>query len=267
MKKRFYRFRRIKLSKRKEIVIATVLLTTGFILTQLVDPGMHFLVLAFITVCAGFGSILILREQLTRVKVLTLVVLPVFFTISWGLFYFLLPVRWLTRLPMALVYGIGIYALFLVTNIYNVAATRSIQLLRVAHAIGFLATLIVVFGFTNTIYSFHFMASVNAGIVFLLFLPLFIHTFWAVLLSDAISGRIILYSIVSSLMTAEVAFILSFWPLTPILAGLFITTVVYTLIGINQQYFAGRLFRKNIIEFIRVFVIVFILILITTRYR
>ena len=61
--------------------------------------------------------------------------LPTLFTAAVGLFYFLLPVRWLTRLPVVILYSIGIYALLLTENIYNVAAERTIALFRAAHSL------------------------------------------------------------------------------------------------------------------------------------
>ena len=60
-------------------------------------------------------------------------------------FYFLLPVRWLTRIPVVVLYAVGIYALLLTENIYNVAADRTIALLRAAHSVGYLLTLDNVF--------------------------------------------------------------------------------------------------------------------------
>ena len=67
------------------------------------------------------------------------------FTAAIALFYFLLPVRWLTRVPVAVLYAVGMYALLLTENIYNVAADRTIALLRAAQSIGYLLTLLTYF--------------------------------------------------------------------------------------------------------------------------
>src|SRR4030042_1211151 len=49
------------------------------------------------------------------------------------------------RFPFLVFYGLGIYALFLTTNIYTVAAIRSIALLRAARGVGFVLTLTTAF--------------------------------------------------------------------------------------------------------------------------
>ena len=72
-----------------------------------------------------------------------------------ALFYFLLPVRWLTRLPVLAIFGISMYLLFLTQNIYNIAAIRTIQLLRAAHAVGFLFTIVSAFLIYNVIFALH----------------------------------------------------------------------------------------------------------------
>lgn len=261
------RLRKIKLTKRQEFVVISLGLTFGLIAVQLVPAVFRFWFLIALTTASYFLSALGLRENLKGVEWLTLLALPTLFTASLGLFYFLLPIRWLTRLPTALLYAVGIYAILLVENIYNVASERTIQLLRVGHAVGFLATLTTVFLFLNTIFSFHFNAILNFVLTFIIVFPLSLQSLWSVKLEQGIGENVILYSLFFSLLLAQSAFMISFWPTKPILASLFLTAFLYTLLGIGQQYFARRLFRKNIIEHLRVFIIVFILILLTTKYR
>lgn len=267
MKKKLLRLRSLKLSKRKEFIAATIFLSSGFILLELVDPGIHFYVLGVLSICSlGVGA-LVLRENLRGIKWFSLLLLPVMFTISLGLFYFLLPVRWLTRIPILSVYAVGMYAIFLVENIYSVASSRSIQLFRVAQAVGFLATLATIFFFINTIFSFRLTAVHNMLVVAIIMIPLIMQSLWAVELSEWVSHEIVVLSVCFALIVAEVTLMISFWPLTPILASLFLTTVSYMLIGIGQLSLSRRLFRANVIDYIRVLIIVSILIVLTTRYR
>lgn len=257
----------MRLTKRKEFVIITLMLTIGFVMMQLLGAGIHFYLLIGLTIAAYFLSALTLRENLTGVKWFTLLILPTLFTLSLGLFYFLLPVRWLTRIPTAVLYAIGMYSILLVENIYSVAVTRSIQLLRVAHVIGFVVTLTTLFFLTNTIFTFRFSAYTNFVVIFLLQVPLMVQSLWSIELSERIHKNIVLYSIFFALIGAEGAFIISFWPLTPLLSSLFLTLVSYTLLGIGHHHMANRLFKNNVVEYVRVFIIVFIVILLTTRYR
>ncbi|MBI4136537.1 hypothetical protein HY469_00585, partial [Candidatus Roizmanbacteria bacterium] len=145
MKKRLQQLFSIRLSKRQEFVIITGILTLGLVAVQLLPVELRYWFLFGLTAVSYILSAIGLREDLKSVEYVMLLTLPTLFTAAVGLFYFLLPVRWLTRLPIALLYAIGIYAILLVENIYNVAVNRSIQLLRVAHAVGFLATLTTIF--------------------------------------------------------------------------------------------------------------------------
>lgn len=266
-KKKLLKLKRLKLTKRKEFVIITLFLTILFVIAQMAGQGTQFYVLGGLSLFAYGLSAVALRENLRGIKWFTLLTLPLLFTVSLGLFYFLLPVRWLTRIPVALLYAVGMYAILLVENIYSVAVSRSIQLLRVAHAVGFVATLVSLFLLFNTMFSFRFPSYINFLVVLAIELPLLIQSLWSIDLSERIGGQIVIFSIFFSLVAAEVAFVISFWPLAPVLSSLFLTIVNYTLLGIGQQYFSNRLFKKNIIEYVRVFVIILFIIIVTTRYR
>ena len=57
-----------------------------------------------------------------------LFLLPILLSVAMYLFYFLFPVRWLTRIPFVLVYGISMYAVLLSSNIFNVGVEKNLQL-------------------------------------------------------------------------------------------------------------------------------------------
>ena len=67
--------------------------------------------------------------------------------------------------------------------------------------------------------------------------------------------------------TFSAAFIISFWPLNAVLTSLFLSTAFYGLIGSGQLFLGKRLFRKNVIEYLQVFLLIFILVLFTVNYR
>lgn len=259
--------KKIKLSKRQEMVAVSLLLTFGLVATQTVPNSFRFIFLFILTLVAFLLAALVLREGGGKHKALTLFSLPSLFTLSLGLFYFLLPVRWLTRLPNAVLYTIGIYAILLVENIYMVAVGRTIQLLRVAHAVGFLLSLLTSFLLLNTIFALRFSAGVNFILVLGVILILSLQSLWSVKLEPGIDGEVLTYSLFFSLIIAEAALITSFMPMKPILASLFLTAAFYTLLGLGQQHLKKRLFRKNIIEYVRVFILVGLVALLTTNYR
>ena len=145
---------RIGISKRQRFVWATLFLTFMLVLTQIVPSDYRYLCVVALSFCAFILSALTLHEDLKGIEWFTLLVLPTLYSAAVALFYFLLPVRWLTRIPIAALYAFGFYALLLTENIYNVAANRTIALLRAAHSVGFLMTFVTYFLLVQTVFAF-----------------------------------------------------------------------------------------------------------------
>lgn len=268
LRKYFRRWeRRYSLSKRHQFVIITLILTVGLVVTQVVPVELRYPLVVTFSIAAYFLSAFGLREDLTAVEWLTLLTLPTLFTAAVLLFYFLLPVRWLTRLPVAAAYAVGIYALLLTENIYNVAAERSIALLHAAHSVGFLLTLVTYFLLISTILSFRLAVGWTSLAVGVMTFFLVIQALWSVELESWVSRRVWQISVSIAIVLSELAWIFGFWPVQPALIALFLTTVTYCVVGMAQQYLEDKLYKKTAIEFGMVAVIVFVIFLIATRWR
>ncbi len=268
LRKYFHRWeRRITISKRQQFVVITLLLTLGLVVTQVVPTELRYPLVAIFSIATYLLSAFGLREDLRGAEWLTLLTLPTLFTTAITLFYFLLPVRWLTRLPVAALYAVGMYALLLTENIYNVAAERSIALLRAARSVGFLLSLVTYFLLASTILSFRLAVGWTAmaigGVTFLLT----IQALWAVELEPRVSRRAWQMSAAISIVLIELAWIFSFWPVQQALVALFLTTSLYCTVGMAQAYIEDKLYKKTVIEFGSVAVIVVIILLIATRWR
>lgn len=259
--------RRTTLSKRQQFVIITLILAAGMVFTQLVPGELRYPMVGGLSVLTFFATAFALREDLSGVEWLTLLTLPTLFTTAVGLFYFLLPVRWLTRLPVAILYAIGMYALLLTENIYNVAAERTIALLRAAHSVGFLLSLLAYFLLIQTVLAFRLPHYTNTALVGSISFFLIVQSLWAMELTEGLSGRAWRISVVLSFVLMELAWIFSFWPVATTLIALFLTTSFYSLVGMAQQYLLERLYKKTVIEFLGVVSIVFIIVLLATHWR
>ena len=259
--------RRTKLSKRQQFVIITFILAAGMVLTQLAPAELRYTMVAALSLLTFLGTAFALREDLSGIEWLTLLTLPTLFTAAVGLFYFLLPVRWLTRLPVVILYSIGMYALLLTENIYNVAAERTIALFRAAHSVGFLLSLLTYFLLTQTVLAFRLPHYSNVLLIGIISFFLLIDSLWAMELSARISGRVGRVSIALTVVLMELSWILSFWPVSTTLIALFLTTCFYGLVGMGQQYLTERLYKKTIIEFLGVVSIVFSILILATRWR
>ena len=268
IKRRFIRWdRRFSLTKRQQFVGVTLLLSAGLMMTQLVSSDLRYPMTAVLALVTYLFSAFALREDLAGVEWLTLLTLPTLFTAAVAIFYFLLPVRWLTRVPFVLLYGIGMYALLLTENIYNVAADRTIALLRAAHSVGFLLTLVTYFLLIQSVMAFRFPFFVNAPLVAVVSFFLAFQSLWSAVLEDRVSRRVWRLSFVVALSLGELSWLFSFWPTQSTLTVLFLTTCFYGIVGMGQQYLAERLYKKTVVEFFSLVAIVFAIVILTTHWR
>ncbi|MDO8451878.1 MAG: hypothetical protein Q7S76_03340 [bacterium] len=266
--KKLKRFRRkITISKRQKLVLITLGLTLGLLLTQLVSVELRYPGVFILSILTAVLTAVGLREDLRGIEWLTLLTLPTLFTTGVSLFYFLLPVRWLTRLPAAGLYAVGIYALLLTENIYNVAANRTIALLRAAHSVGFLLTLVSYFLIVQTILAFRLAVIFDVLLVGVLSFLLAFQALWSVELEEKVSERTLRISLSLMFMCMQLAWVFSFWPVNRTLVALFMTTFFYSGVGVSQQYLVQKLYKKTALEFFSVTFIVFLIVIIATRWR
>lgn len=243
-----------------------LLLTVIMVATQTVSEELRFGTIGLLAVSTVLLALFALWGELSGIKYFLLLLLPVYFVTGASLFYFLLPVRWLTRLPFAIVFGISIYLLMLTANIYNVASVRTIALHRAARAVGLLFTLIAGFFLINVLFSLHLAFYFNAIGVMFISGPLYLVLLWSNELENYISRKVAIYTGVFTLVTAQMALVFSFWPIAPINGALIMVTVMYVLLGIGQFAIIEGLKRQIIYEYIGVAALVIIIVLITTRW-
>lgn len=255
------------ISKRQVFVLSTILLTVILLLTQVVSQDYRYAFVIFLSICTYFVSAYALREDLNGVEWGTLLVLPALYSAGVALFYFLLPVRWLTRIPVAVIYALGLYALLLTENIFNVAANRTIALLRAAHSVGFLITFVTYLLLAQTIFAFRVGPLPNALFVGLLSFFLIFQSLWVMELTERVSRRVVVITIALTTVLSEFAFMISLWPAQPLMRALFISSLFYSLTGMSQQYVVEKMYKKTVIEFLIVTVVIFIIFLFTSSWR
>jgi len=254
------------LDKRQRFAVQSIILTAGLLVTQLIWQDYRFIMVGILSVLTYILTIWSLSYDIKGIEWILLFILPVCFTAAVSLFYFLLPSRWFTRLVTGSFFAIGTYAILLVENIYNVAAERSIQLLRAAQSVGLLITLAVIFLASSIVFSIRVLFWQNLLFLAPIAFILTIHALWSINLEDHITERLILYSGIVSLGVGELAFVLSFWPIQISTAALFITASFYAAVGIIQQHLLERLFRNTIREYIIAFIFTLAIAILTTKW-
>jgi len=222
--------------------------------------------IVLLAIVCWFLSAWVLREGLEGIEWLTVLILPPVFTLALGFFNFLLLTNLVIKILLVISYGIGIYILFLVGNIFSVAAIRTIQLLRSAQAVSFLFSLIISFFLYDIIFSFRLPFWGNFLLATVASFLLILQNLWSINLEKEISLKIWLYVLTLSFVQGEMAVVFSFWPLSVATGSLALVTVLYITVGLAQQELALKLFSKTISEYLRVGIIVFLVIFLTTRW-
>lgn len=255
------------MSKRQKFILTSFVMTLGLFSLQFVEEIYRYQAIGLLTVVSVFLSWWSLKEALSGIRYLTTIILPTLLTAGVSLFYFLLPSSWVSQLPIVALFALSFYALLLTENIFSVAAIRTIQLLRAAHAVGFLLTLLTSFLLFDTIFSFRMTAYVNALAVFVVSFLLYLQGLWSINLEEKLSRNVWTYSLFLAIINMQFAFLISLMPTTISMSSLFSTTLVYIQLGIVQVHFQERLFRRTIYEYLFVGFVVLSIFLFTNLWN
>ena len=256
----------ININKRQKIVITSVLLTIGLLSTQLVDFNLRFTFIGGLAILSLVLSLWSLWDGLNLTKAIILLILPIFFTVAVSSFYFLLPVRWLTRLPVASAFSLMFYLMLLAQNVFNVASIRTIPLYRAASTAAFLFTLLSSFFISNVLFAFNLLFIWNGVVVFLISFPLILQSLWTIEMEDFVSLAVIIQSLVLSLILGELALSFSFWPMPTTIWSLSLSSSMYVLLGLSTQILRGRGSRRVVWEYLGIGTIILLVSFLTTSW-
>lgn len=256
----------LTLTKRQRIVIAAVLLTLGLLFTQTASVFVvRYKMLAGLSLLGLLLTLWSLREDLTRVKGIILPILPVLFTLGASSAYFLIQVRWLTRIPALIFFGLSFYFLLLSENVFNVAAERAIPLYWAASTANFVYTIVTSYFLFSVISALNLAFYWNFLLVALTSFLLILQVLWAIKMQK-ITLPVVIYSLILSILVGECALALSFWPLGVTSWSLILSAVMYVLLGITSEIFKDRLSRRVVGEYVVVGGSVLLLVILITSW-
>jgi len=190
-----------------------------------------------------------LADDMQRHERVTIVPFPAWYAAAVAAFYVVLPEHWLSRGGLLVLFGLGMYAILLTSNILSVAKGRTIQLLYAAHASQLFFTLLISLLFTNTIFSFYLPFYLTVLAVGLVHLPLIFHSLWATRLSKPIELIEYQLTLMLTLMVMSFTLGLTFFPLSVWQYALLVMSLLYMGLGIFQNFLRGRLFSRTIREY------------------
>lgn len=273
------------LEKRQRFILVSIVLSLILFAMQGIKvPEQRVLAVFIFGLITFLFTVFALYEDLDGIEWLTLTILPVLFSVSVAFFVPLLPrsidsvsifpllpeearfVAVFIKFGFWIFYAAGFYFILLMENIFNVSAIRTIQLLRAAHAVGFLFTLISAFLLYNILFSLEANFVINFFGVFLISFPLILQGLWTVNLEEGITYSLGRYTTVLTLCISQVSLALSFWPIDGTMNALFLTAVLYELLGIAQHHFSGRLVKRAVYEFAFVAGAVFVMMMTVTKW-
>ncbi len=226
------------------------------------------LLLVIVVFCFWFGLGIVFDGSFeTRIMS---VLLPLLWTIGFGLFSVLLPLNWLNILLITIFFGAILYAIFLAENVFLVAiGYRTVPLYRAAYTVSFILVLLISFFVFDSLYSFKFPFWTNIlGTMFLGFL-IFSYQYWAVAIElddDGLKKGKWPYVLVPTLLLTELAGILSFWPVGIFKGSIYLVAVIYAITGLLQAEIRDRLFRGVVLSYSYIGVAVIMAIILVTRW-
>jgi hypothetical protein len=253
------------LSKRERLIVSIVLLSLGLFITEYFLGKSALYTILGLSVITDIFLFLSLREDLKDNFWPQIFILPFFYSLAFGLFYFLAPARLLTRIAMTSLYALGLYSLFLSENIFTVSAVRTIALLSSARTVVFTLTLLSYFFLANVIFTFHINVILTLLLIFGFSFPLVLNCIWIYSLERKLFANV-LWVFSLALCLFEVAVLLWFWPSSPTVIALFLTGIFYSIVGLSQAWFEKRLFKSVIVEYVWVALVVFIVLALFTTW-
>lgn len=253
------------ISKRQRFISSVVVLSLGLFIAEylLGKSGIYMVIgLSVLTIFLLYFS---LRQDLKGYFTPQTFILPFMYSLGIGLFYLLVPARFITRVGMTGLYALGLYSLFLSQNIFTVSAVRTIQLLSSARTVSLVISLLSYFFISNVVFSFHINVFITLALIFFYSFLLVMHAIWVYTLEKNPFSQIF-WVVALSICLVEIALFLWFGPSSPTVSALFLTAIFYVLTGLSQAWFEKRLFRSVILEYFWLTIISFLFLIFFTNW-
>ena len=253
------------IDKRQKFVIGTLLLSVGLFLSEFQLGRAGIFVPILLSVLTAFFLYWAIHQDLKESQTMEAFILPFFYSLSFGLFYFLSPSSFIFRLLLSAIYAFGVYSVFLSQNILAVSSTRTITLLSGARIVSFVTTLLSYFFLTNIVFTLHTNIFVVVILILIYSFFLIYHSLWTYTLQK-ISRPLVIWTATLTACLIQASVLLWFWPSSPTFIALFLTGFFYTIVGLSHIWFERRLFKGIMWEYVWVGCIIFFVLILSTPW-
>lgn len=253
------------IDKRQKFVLGVVILSFGLFVAEYQFETSGVIISLFLAIAANIVLYWAVHDENKENFTFTIFILPFFYSLAFGLFYFLIPARLFARMLLTSLYAFGLYSLFLSQNIFIVASIRTIQLLSGARIVSFVIALLSYFFLANIVYSLHLYLLPTMAIIFTFSYLIIYHSLWTYTLQKN-DLPLALWSGGLAVSLAELSGILWFWPSIPTVISLFLSGFFYTIVGLSHVWIEKRLFRNVLWEYLWVGAAVFFILLLFSSW-
>lgn len=253
------------IDKRQKFVIAIGLLSLGLLYGEYQFERFGIAIAFSLAIFTNIFLWWAIHKDVVENKSFYIFALPFFYSLAFGLFYFLTPTVFTVRLLLMFVYAFGLYSLLLSQNILTVASIRTIQLLSGARIVSFVITLVSFFFLTNIVYTLRVTIFPIIVLLLLYTFPLIYHSLRTYSLQKGMHP-VSIWASALTVSLVEAATLLWFWPSSPTVIALFLTGFFYTIVGLTHIWFERRLFKGVLWEYVWVGTIVFFVLNLFTQW-
>lgn len=253
------------IDKRQKFVIAVLTLSVGLFLAEFQFNKAGVYIAFLLSILTNVFLLWALYQDIKENPTYEIFILPFFYSLAFGLFFFLTPTVFISRLLLTVMYAFGLYSLFLSQNILKVSSAKTIALVSGARIVSFVITLVSYFFLTNILFTLHIIVF-PVIVIMLIYTYLFVyHSLWTYSLQKGAQPLSIWASAITVFLV-EAATILWFWPSSPTVIALFLTGYFYAIVGLTHVWFEKRLFKGILWEYVWVGCIVFFVLILFTPW-
>lgn len=244
------------IEKRIRFVISTICLSILILVSTFFFFDRAILFIPLLVIGSYIATFFALYEGIEKIEWYMLFLMPVLLSVAMYLFYFLFPVRWLTRIPFILVYSVSTYAVLLSSNIFNVGVEKNLQLYRAGFSVNYLLQTMVFFLISNVLASFHWGFLANAVVFGILAFAMSLQLYWSIRLDLHIRKEVLRHAWLTALLIGETCLFLSFLPIQESIFALVVAVLYYCLAGLTHLHLDERLFTHSVREYVTILVVI-----------
>lgn len=244
------------IEKRIRFVISTLCLSLFLLVSTFFFFDRAALFIPLLIIGSYVATFFALYEGIEKIEWYMLFLMPVLLSVAMYLFYFLFPVRWLTRIPFILVYAVSTYAVLLSSNIFNVGVEKNLQLYRAGFSVNYLIQTMVFFLTSNVLASFHWGFLANAFIFGILAFGMSLQLYWSIRLDLHLRKEVFRHAWLTALLIGETCLFLSFLPVQESIFALVVAVLYYCIAGLTHLHLDERLFKHSVREYITILVVI-----------